>query len=74
MKSLKQFYFDTETKENVKNYLIEFLEKEALEKVFAGDEVLGFCEAKRVIEKAFYNLEVLFDTKPQAKEKINEAR
>lgn len=74
MKSLQEFYNDKETKENVKNYLISFLEEEALRKVFAKEDVSGIADARDCIEKAFYNLEVLFDQKPKAKEPINEAR
>lgn len=74
MKSLQEFYNDKETKENVKNYLISFLEEEALRKVFAKEDVSGIADARDCIGKAFYNLEVLFDQKPKAKEPINEAR
>jgi hypothetical protein len=74
MKSLQTFYQDSDTKENVKNYLISFLEEEALKKVFAKEDVSGIADARECIEKAFYNLEVLFGEKPKAKEQINEAR
>lgn len=74
MKSLQTFFFDTETKDNVKNYLINFLAEEAIRKVFSKEDVSGIADAKDCIEKAFENLEVLFGEKPKAKEPINEAR
>ena len=74
MKSLQQFYLETDTRDNVKNYLIEFLKEEAVRKIFAKEDVSGVAEAKEVIEKAFYNLEVKFEPKSKPKEPINEAR
>lgn len=74
MKSLLNFYQDIETRDNVKNYLIEFLEQEAVRKVFAKEDISGIADAKEIIEKAFYNLEVMFEQKPKPKESINEAR
>jgi hypothetical protein len=54
--------------------LISFLEEEAVRKVFAKEDVSGIADARECIEKAFYNLEVLFGEKPKAKEQINKAR
>ena len=74
MKSLQQFFLETDTRDNVKNYLVEFLEQEAVRKVFAKEDISGLADARDCIEKAFYNLEVLFGEKPKRKEAINEAR
>ncbi|MDD4988443.1 MAG: hypothetical protein PHS68_06085 [Candidatus Izemoplasmatales bacterium] len=74
MKSLQQFFLETDTRDNVKNYLIEFLEREAVRKVFTKEDISGLADARDCIEKAFYNLEVLFGEKPKTKEAINEAR
>lgn len=74
MKSLQQFYLDVDTRNNVKNYLIEFLKQEAVKKVFAKEDIIGIADAKDCIEKAFDKLEVLFGEKPKPKEPINEAR
>lgn len=74
MKSLQQFFLETDTRDNVKNYLVEFLEQEAVRKVFAKEDISGLADARDCIEKAFYNLEVLFGEKPKVKEPINEAR
>jgi len=77
MKSLQEFYRDTDTKDNVKNYLIEFLESEAVKKVFdksSFEEISAIGSAKEIIEKAFDNLENLFPSKVKAKEQINQSR
>lgn len=68
------FYKDTPTKDNVKNYLINFLEKEAVKKVFNKEDVSAVAEARDLIDKAFDNLELLFTPKRKSKEQINEAR
>lgn len=76
-KSLREFYNDTETKDNVYNYLIEQLEKEALRMLFAGtsdDNAYQVAEAKKVIDKAWENMDNLFSPKEKKKEIENEAR
>jgi len=74
MKSIQQFYRDVETRDNVKNYLIEYLKEEAVKKVFAKEDVSAVAEAKEMIEKAFENMSLLFDKKVEKKEIINQAR
>ena len=75
-KSLQTFYNDQETRDNVYNYLIDFLEKDAIKKVFdkkGFEEISAIGSAKEVIDKAFENLSVLFETKPK-KNIINQVR
>ncbi len=74
MTSLLQFYNDKDTKENVYNYLIQELEKEAIKRVFEKEDVSAVADAKEIIDNAFANLEVLFDKKAEKKKPINEAR
>lgn len=74
MKSLLEFYQDTETRNNVQNYLIDYLKEEALRKLFDKEDVSAVAEAKEMIDKAFENMDVIFQTKLPAKEKPNEAR
>lgn len=74
VKSLQEFYNDKETKDNVKNYLIEFLKEEGSKKMFNKEDVSGFADAKEVIEKAFDNMEYMFSPKQKEKIIINEAR
>ena len=74
MKSLIEFYQDTDTKNNVHEYLSEFLKGEAIKKVFKREDTSGIAEAKECIDKAFENLETLFAPKSEGKEIKNEAR
>lgn len=73
-KSLKTFHYNKDLEDNVKAYLIDFLEKEAIKKVFDKEDVSGFADAKDVIDKAFDNLDILFPKKLALKEIINEAK
>lgn len=74
MKSLQEFYNETETRDNVKNYLLDFLKEEGSKKMFNKEDVTGYADAKEIIEKAFDNLEYLFASKPKEKVIVNEAR
>lgn len=65
MASLQEFYKDTATRDNVKAYLQDFLEKRALEKVFGREEVAGVAEAKETIDAAFDNLAEIFEPKAE---------
>ena len=59
MKLLGKFYADFQVKAEVKAYLIEYLEKLAVEKAFKGEDTVGIKEANDVIESAFLNLDRL---------------
>jgi hypothetical protein len=74
MKSLLEFYNDKDTKENVKNYLIEYLRGEAVRKVFDKEDVSSVAEAKDIIDKAFENMDNMFAKKPIVRETKNESR
>jgi len=74
MKNLQQFNQDTDTKENVRNYFIDILEKEAIRRVFDREDVTALAEAREIINKAFDNLDVLFPQKVVKKNIENEAR
>jgi len=73
-KPLYEFYKDTATKENVLHYLVQFLEEEAVKKVFNKEDVSAVAEAKEVIDKAFDNMDYIFGAKVAKKEQTNEAR
>jgi len=74
MPSLFNFYKDKEGRENVYNYLVDFLEKTAIKKTFEKKDTLAVAEAKEIIDEAFKNLEVMFEPKPKKKEIINQSR
>lgn len=73
-KSLQEFYNDKETRDNVKNYLLEFLKEEGSKKMFNKEDVTGYADAKDAIEKAFEEMEFMFAPKPKSKEIINPSR
>ncbi|MFA5197910.1 MAG: hypothetical protein WC437_05835 [Patescibacteria group bacterium] len=74
MTSLFDFYKDKELRENVYNYLIDYLEKTAIKKTFAKEDTSSVAEAKEIIDEAFKNIELMFDPKPKKKKIKNEAR
>ena len=55
-------------KNNVQEYLIEYLKQEAVRKIFEKEDVSSVAEAKEMIDKAFDNMDLLFAT--QTKDKI----
>jgi hypothetical protein len=74
MKSIKEFYQDKETRDNVYNYLISWLEKEAIRKTFEKENTLSIGEAKDIIDKAWEEMSLLFEPKVKAKEPVNQSR
>jgi uncharacterized protein YdeI (YjbR/CyaY-like superfamily) len=73
-KSLLTFHQNTDLKDNVHAYLIKYLEKVAIEKVFNKEDVSAIADAKEVIDRAFENLDILFAPKNKKREFVNEAR
>ena len=70
---LNQFYNDEHTREAVKAFFLEQLDKLALEKVYSGKETTGIKDAKETIERAFIELKELYSQEKPIKN-INEAR
>jgi hypothetical protein len=73
-KPLSEFYRDTATKDNVHEYLVQFLKDEAVRMLMAKEEIKGIAEAKEFIDKAFENMDYLFGAKAKKKDQVNEAR
>lgn len=71
---LSEFYKDTATKDNVKNYLIEFFKEEAVRRLMAREDAVAVADAVELVEKAFENMDNLFSPKIIKKSNINEAR
>ena len=57
---LNQFYNDEHTREAVKAFFLEQLDRLALEKVYSGEETTGIKDAKETIERAFIELKELY--------------
>ena len=66
-KPLFEFWKDKPTKNNVQEYLIQFLKEEGAKKMFNREDVSGVAEAKEMIDKAFENMDLLFEAKSTIK-------
>lgn len=60
---LRNFWNDKETKSAVKEYLIQYLTREAVRRVFAKEPVECIGESKDVLEEAFNELDLMFEPK-----------
>ena len=63
MKLLNKFYADFQVKAEVKEYLMEHLRKQAVNKSFAGESTAGIKEAKQCIDSAFRELDKIYGEK-----------
>lgn len=74
MKSIKEFYNDTDTKNNVHEYLIQFFKDEAVRMLMNREPAVMVADAIELTDKAFENMDILFSPKVKEKEPINGAR
>jgi hypothetical protein len=65
---LEKFYRDKEMRETVRAYLLQYLERRAVELVFQGKDTSGITQAKSTLDEAFENLETEFAPKAKPKE------
>ena len=72
--NLQDFWMNKAIKNEVQDYLVSFLKEEALRKLFDKEDVSAVAEAKEMIDKAFENLDVIFQAKSEKKDVVNEAR
>ena len=73
-KSLLEFYNDKDTKDNVKEYLLQFYKEEAVRMLMSRENTVALADATELLNKAFDNMDLLFQPKVNPKEQINEAR
>lgn len=66
MKYLKAFFRDKTAQKEWADFIIEILNREALERVYAGKDTAAIKEAKQIIERSFKELKALFTEKPKA--------
>ena len=71
MEKVHTFAVDKQMRNEVKDYIIDFMKSEVIQKTFNGQDVSGYMEAKNVIERCFAQMEKDFggDT---GKEIVNE--
>lgn len=68
MKSLSEFYKDTDTKDNVHEYLLEFYKEEAVKRLLNREDAIALADATDLLNKAFENMDSLFTPKVERKE------
>lgn len=73
MDLLKTFYNDIHTREAVQAFMINQLEKMAVERTMSRGDVSGIADAMDVINTSFDKLKEMYDIIEQ-KEYVNEAR
>jgi len=67
--SLKEFHADKHTQAELKAFINQSLDEEALKRVYAGKDTAAVKEARKLIESAFKKLDELFTPKPKPREK-----
>jgi hypothetical protein len=66
MDILKSFVNNKPVKDAVYNYMIETLKEEIVNKALQDEDVFGYSEAKRIIDKTFNNLEGKYGEKTRS--------
>lgn len=75
MKSLIEFYQDKDTRENVREYLLQFYKDEAVRMLMDRENAVALADATDLLNKAFDNMDILFSPKSEGeKVKPPEAR
>ena len=69
--SLQQFQGDFNTREELNGFLFASIEREALRRMYAGEDVSHIKDAKFLIEKAFEELDDIYKPIVQPNEPIN---
>lgn len=65
--SLRDFYDDHQTRNEVQEFLIHSLGEHAKDLAFKGESTVGIGHAKNAIEKAFSTLRDMFEPKVKPK-------
>lgn len=63
MKSLIEFYQDKDTRENVREYLLQFYKDEAVRMLMDREDAVALADATDLLNKAFDNMDILFSPK-----------
>jgi inorganic pyrophosphatase len=60
MDLLKRFNADVHTKDELKKWFNTYLENEVVDRVFSGKDIVGYKEARKIIEDAFDSLNNIY--------------
>lgn len=74
MNNLRQFNGDVETKNQLINFIYEYIETEAIKRVYERQDVSHIADAKELIDGAFDLLEETYGLKEKPPIFINEAK
>lgn len=66
-KTLERFYRDESLREDVKEFLVEYLGEYTVKRAFAREDVSGVADARAVIDEAFSKLRELYEPAPVGK-------
>ncbi len=71
---LQQFTNDPHTRNEVLNFIVSYINSEAINMIYSKQDVSGIADAKKLIEGAFDNLITQYGIKAKAQKSVNEAR
>lgn len=74
MDTLKRFQGDQATRESLSEFLFACIEREAIRRMYAGEDVSHIKDAKALIDKAFQELDDIYQVKLVEEPIINEAK
>lgn len=72
--ALQSFNADTRTKEELLDFIHEFIARKALERMYRKEDVSHIADAKDLIDGAFEELSNIYEPKPKTKEPTNDSR
>jgi len=73
-KSLQEFYNNKDMRENVFEYILQFYKDEAVRMMMIREQTVALADAVELLDKAFENLNIIFEPKPEGRNNIPEAR
>lgn len=74
MDKLKSFYEDKVTKETLLEFLVDYMNQYALDKMYKREDVSGIANAKEIIDSAFEQLDILYGIPATKKETISTSK
>ena len=72
--SIYSFWKDKSTRDNVREYFLQFFKEQAVEKLMNREDAVALADATDMLISGFENMDLLFEPKPRIKNNINEAR
>ncbi len=72
--TLRQFNGDVNTKEMVRAFMLDFIDKTALERMYKGEDVSHIKDAVKLIDGAFDELNHIYGIKTKPQPITNQAK